>query len=51
MVSLRLWVKTEDYWDVYYNMIEKIRECFQEDGIEIPYQRLDVNVMKSDDNK
>ncbi|MBQ6626213.1 MAG: mechanosensitive ion channel family protein [Ruminococcus sp.] len=48
---VKLWCKTEDYWDVYYNMIEKIRECFKEDGIEIPYQRLDVNVVKSDDNK
>ncbi len=48
---VKLWCKTENYWDVYYDMIEKIRECFKEDGVEIPYQRLDVNVIKSDSEK
>lgn len=45
-LSVRVWCKTEDYWDVYYNMIEIIRECFKEDNVEIPYQRIDVHVTK-----
>lgn len=48
---VKLWCKTENYWDVYYDMIEKIRACFKEDSIEIPYQRIDVNVVKSDSEK
>lgn len=43
---VKVWCKTEDYWDVHYNMIELIRECFKQDGIEIPYQRIDVHVTK-----
>lgn len=44
-LSVRVWCKTEDYWDVYYNMTEKIRECFKQDGIEIPYQHIDVQIV------
>lgn len=44
-LAVRVWCKTEDYWEVYFNMIEKIRENFNEDGIEIPYQRIDVHMV------
>lgn len=47
-LAVRVWCKTEDYWDVHFAMIEKMRECFIEDGIEIPYQRLDVNIVNDD---
>ncbi|MBQ8057683.1 MAG: mechanosensitive ion channel [Ruminococcus sp.] len=45
-LAVRVWCKTEDYWDVYFSMIEKIREAFNEDGIIIPYQRIDVCMVK-----
>lgn len=44
-LTVRVWCKTEDYWDVYFNMIEKIREAFKEDNIVIPYQRIDVHMV------
>ncbi len=44
-LSVRVWCKTEDYWDVYFDMTESIRECFKQDGIEIPYQHIDVNIV------
>lgn len=47
-LTVRVWCNTEDYWDVYYNMIEKIRESFEEDSITIPYQRIDIHMV---DNK
>ncbi len=47
-LAVRVWCKTENYWDVHFAMIEKIRECFIEDGVEIPYQRLDVNIVNDD---
>lgn len=46
-LSVRVWAKTEDYWDVYFGMTEKIRECFVEDGVEIPYQRVDVHMVEN----
>lgn len=35
------WVKTEDYWDVYYDLMEEIKKRFDENNIILPY----VNVM------
>lgn len=43
-VTVRLWAKTEDYWDVYFNTLERVRREFIKEGIEIPYNQLDVHV-------
>lgn len=44
---LRVWCKNEDYWTVYFNLMEAVKKTFDEKGIEIPYQQLDIHV----DNK
>lgn len=44
---LRVWCKTDDYWDVYFDLVEGVKKAFDENGIEIPYQQIDVHV----DNK
>jgi small conductance mechanosensitive channel len=33
----RPWVRKEDYWDVRFDMIRKIKESFDRNGIEIPF--------------
>ena len=43
-ITVRVWCKTADYWDVYFDIIEFIREQFIEDHIEIPYQQIDVHM-------
>ena len=43
---LRVWVKTEDYWNVYFDLMEDIKEEFDKNKIEIPYPKLDVNLNK-----
>ena len=43
-ITVRVWCKTEDYWDVYFDLIEKVRSEFIEQNIEIPYQQLDVHM-------
>ncbi len=43
-VLMRAWVRTENYWDVYFDMTEKIKNAFDKAGIEIPYNQLDVHV-------
>lgn len=40
----RIWVKTEDYWEVYYNIMEKVKIEFDNEGISIPYPQMDVHV-------
>ena len=44
----RVWCKTENYWDVYYDLIENIGEAFNENGIAIPYNQLDVHIKDSE---
>lgn len=43
-IAVRVWCKTSDYWDVYFDVIEHVRQHFIEENIEIPYQQLDVHM-------
>lgn len=43
-IVTRVWTKNEDYWTVYFDMMEGIKTKFDEQGIEIPYNQLDVHV-------
>ena len=43
-IAVRVWCSTSDYWDVYFDVIEFVRAQFIEDGIEIPYQQVDVHM-------
>ena len=41
----RPWVKKEDYWDVRFDLIRKVKEAFDRNGIEIPFpQRVVHNI-------
>lgn len=35
-VTLRAWVKSEDYWGVYFDMNQKVYETFNSEGISFP---------------
>ena len=39
---VRSWVKSEDYWGVYFDLNEKIYKTFAQKGITIPFPQLDV---------
>ena len=39
----RAWVDTADYWDVYFDMLEKVKLTFDEKGISIPYPQMDIH--------
>lgn len=45
--SLRLWVNTEDYWDVYYQVTRRIKEVFDAEGISMTYPHLNVHLAKT----
>lgn len=38
----RVWVKSEDYWDVYFALMENVIVEFAKEKIEIPYQKIDI---------
>lgn len=43
-ICLKVWTKNEDYWDVYFDMLEEVKKRFDEEKIEIPYNQLDVHI-------
>ena len=45
-IRLRVWVKNSDYWDVNFAMQELVKRTFDDKGIEIPYNQLDVHISK-----
>jgi small conductance mechanosensitive channel len=43
---VRPWVKAADYWDVYFDITEKVKLALDKKGISIPYPQRDIH-MKS----
>ena len=43
---VRVWVKSEDYWDVNFDILKNIYEELPKNGIQFPYPKLDVNIIK-----
>lgn len=46
-IVTRVWVKSEDYWTVYYDLLEQVKLAFDENGISVPYNQLDVHVVNN----
>ena len=46
MYSFRVWTKNEDYWNVYFNMNEQVRESFARNGVEMTYNHLNVHIVE-----
>lgn len=42
-IMLRIWTRTDDYWDVRLNLSEKAKLGFDQAGIEIPFPQLTLN--------
>jgi small conductance mechanosensitive channel len=40
---VRPWVKTDDYWDVRFDLTRKVKETFDSQGVEIPFPQLTVH--------
>ena len=44
--TFRVWCRGADYWDVYFDMMERVKKAFDENGICIPFQQVDVHMDK-----
>jgi len=42
--AVRPWVRTGDYWDVFFALQEGIKKRFDEEGISIPFPQQDVHI-------
>lgn len=43
-ILVRPWVNSADYWGVYWDMQERVKLRFDEEGISIPFPQMDVHV-------
>ena len=46
-LTIRVWCKNEDYWTLYFDLIEDIRDVFAENGIFVLCKQVDVYVKSS----
>lgn len=45
-ITVRAWVKSADYWDVFFDMNKTVYETFNKEGIEFPFPQLTVHQAK-----
>lgn len=45
-IVVRSWTKTEDYWTVYFDLTESVRKALESNAISMPFNRLDVSIIK-----
>ena len=43
-ITARAWVKSGDYWTVNFDVLEAVTDRLEKEGIEIPFNQLDVRV-------
>ncbi len=49
--AVRIWTKSEDYWDVFFATNEAIKLRFDQEGISIPYPQQDVHLYQEGPGK
>lgn len=45
---VKVWCKSEHYWDIHFSLLEKVKLRFDEENISIPYPQMDLHVKKED---
>lgn len=43
-IVTRVWTKSSDYWTVNFDILETVKKRFDDEGIKIPFNQLDVHV-------
>ncbi len=46
----RPWVKTSDYWGAYFDITEKVKLTFGQEGVSIPFPQRDVHLYQNSEN-
>lgn len=42
--TVRIWCQSADYWTVYFDVTEGVKTAFDEKGISIPFQQMDIHI-------
>lgn len=43
-ITVRVWVNSADYWDVFFSMNEMVYKTFAQEGLNIPFPQIDVHM-------
>ena len=46
VIYTRVWVKTPEYWDANWDLLEQVRKALNDNNIKIPYNKLEINTKK-----
>ncbi len=46
-ITVRAWVEAADYWGLYFDMLETVKQTFDAEGISIPYPQRDVHMISN----
>ena len=44
--TVRVWCATENYWDVYFDLMKQVKVAFDKAGIEMTYDHLNVHIQQ-----
>ncbi len=50
-LKCRVWVKSENYWDIYFYLLEEVWDALERNNIEVPYNRMEVYVKNNVEQK
>lgn len=45
--AVRVWCEAGKYWDIYFDMHEKVKKLFDKEGVSIPFPQTDVHVFQT----
>ena len=45
-ITTRVWVNASDYWGLFFDLTEKVKLTFDQEGISIPFPQRDVHVIQ-----
>ena len=43
---VRVWADAANYWDIYFDLKEKVYKTFDKEGLHIPFPQMDVHIQK-----
>ncbi len=45
-IACKVWVATENYWNLNFDLYEEVKAAFDREGIHIPFNQLDLHVVE-----
>ncbi len=48
--AVRVWVKAENYWPLFWEIHEKVKKAFDKNGVSIPFPQTDVHLYKNENS-